>query len=87
MWSSSACPASFELEKGELCRKEELASRFREFAPYVGKCQFLDCAHVKEKGCAVRAAVKAGDIPKSRHDSYVRLYEQAKQIPDWERED
>ena len=77
--------SSFELDKGELCRKEELASRFREFAPYVGKCQFLDCAHVKEKGCAVRAAVKAGEIPKSRHDSYVRLYEQAKLIPDWER--
>ena len=32
------------------------------------------------------AAVKAGEIPKSRHDSYVRLYEQAKQIPDWERD-
>lgn len=78
--------SSFELDKGELCRKEELASRFREFAPYIGKCQFLDCAHVKEKGCAVRAAVKAGEIPKSRHDSYVRLYEQAKQIPDWERD-
>ena len=77
--------SSFELDKGELCRKEELASRFREFAPYIGKCQFLDCAHVKEKGCAVRAAVKAGEIPKSRHDSYVRLYEQAKLIPDWER--
>ena len=78
--------SSFELDKGELCRKEELASRFREFAPYIGKCQFLDCAHVKEKGCAVRSAVKAGEIPKSRHDSYVRLYEQAKQIPDWERD-
>ena len=78
--------SSFELDKGELCRKEELASRFREFAPYIGKCQFLDCAHAKEKGCAVRAAVKAGEIPKSRHDSYVRLYEQAKQIPDWERD-
>ena len=78
--------SSFELDKGELCRKEELASPNREFAPYIGKCQFLDCAHVKEKGCAVRAAVKAGEIPKSRHDSYVRLYEQAKQIPDWERD-
>ena len=69
----------------ELCRKEELAGRFREFAPYVDQCQFQDCAHVKEKGCAVLAAVKAGEIAKSRHESYVRLYEQAKQIPDWER--
>ena len=52
--------------------------------PLPDRCQFQDCAHLKEKGCAVLAAVKAGEIPKSRHDSYVRLYEQAKQIPDWE---
>ena len=76
--------SSFDTERMELCRKEELAGRFREFAPYRDRCQFQDCAHVKEKGCAVLAAVKAGEIPKSRHDSYVRLYEQAKQIPDWE---
>ena len=78
--------SSFAVEKGELCRKEELAARFREFAPYLGQCQFLDCAHIKEKGCAVRKAVQEGKIPRSRHDSYVRLYDQAKQIPDWERE-
>ena len=76
--------SSFDTERMELCRKEELAGRFREFAPYRDRCQFQDCAHLKEKGCAVLAAVKAGEIPKSRHDSYVRLYEQAKQIPDWE---
>ena len=77
--------SSFDVDKMELCRKEELAGRFREFTPYVDQCQFQDCAHVKEKGCAVLAAVKAGEIAKSRHESYVRLYEQAKQIPDWER--
>ena len=78
--------SSFELDKGELCRKEELAGRFREFAPYLDQCRFQDCAHIKEKGCAVLSAVRAGKIPGSRHESYVRLYEQAKQIPDWERE-
>ena len=78
--------SSFDVDKMELCRKEELAGRFREFAPYVDQCRFQDCAHVKEKGCAVLAAVKAGEIAKSRHESYVLLYEQAKQIPDWERE-
>ena len=77
--------SSFDVDKMELCRKEELAGRFREFAPYVDQCQFQDCAHVREKGCAVLEAVKAGEIAKSRHESYVRLYAQAKQIPDWER--
>ena len=77
--------SSFELEGEEVARKERLAYAFREFAPYLEKCRFPDCAHVKEKGCAVLEAVEAGIIPKSRHRSYVRLYEQAKAIPDWER--
>lgn len=77
--------SSFDVERMELIRKEELQHCFREFSPFLGECQFQDCAHVKEKGCAVLEAVKAGKIPKSRHQSYVRLYEQAKAIPDWER--
>lgn len=77
--------SSFDVDYMELGRKEELPYAFREFRPYLGKCQFQDCAHLKEKGCAVLAAVKAGDIPASRHRSYLRLYEQAKAIPDWER--
>ena len=42
---------------------------------------------MKEKGCAVLAAVRSGEIPATRHQSYVRLYEQAKAIPDWQRKD
>lgn len=71
--------SSFDLEQGELGRREELAETFREFRPYLDQCRFVGCAHVKEKGCAVRAAVEAGEIPSSRHASYVRLYEQAKE--------
>lgn len=77
--------SAFDTERMELCRKEELARCFREFAPYVDKCAFQDCAHRKEKGCAVLAAVREGIIRPTRHQSYVRLYEQAKAIPDWER--
>lgn len=77
--------SSFDVDSIELGRKERLQYDFREFAPYLGKCRFQDCAHVKEMGCAVLAAVQAGEIPESRHRSYVRLYEQAKAIPDWER--
>ncbi|MEY8402329.1 ribosome small subunit-dependent GTPase A [Oscillospiraceae bacterium 44-34] len=77
--------SSFDVDKMELAQKEELQYAFREFAPYLGKCQFQDCVHVKEKGCAVLMAVKVGEIASSRHRSYVRLYEQAKAIPDWQR--
>ena len=78
--------SSFDVDKMEPERKEKLQYSFREFAPYLGTCRFQDCAHIKEKGCAVLEAVKAGEIPRTRHQSYVRLYEQAKAIPDWQRE-
>ncbi len=78
--------SSFDVDRMELMRKEELAACFPEFVPYLGKCRFQDCAHLKEKGCAVLEAVREGKIGPTRHESYVRLYEQARQVPDWERE-
>ena len=79
--------SSFDTEGMELRRPEELQYTFREFAPYLDQCRFTGCAHVKEKGCAVLAAVRGGGIPPSRHASYVRLYEQAKEVPEWERKE
>ena len=78
--------STVELERYGAIRKEELAGCFREFKPYEGRCQFADCAHLKEKGCAVLAALDAGEIPASRHESYLALYEAAQKIPDWARE-
>ncbi len=76
--------SAFDADQMEAIPKEELASAFREFAPYLDRCRFQGCAHVKERGCAVREAVEAGEISPSRHKSYVRLYQQAKDIPPWE---
>lgn len=76
--------SAFDVEQMEAIPKEELAGAFREFAPFLGGCRFQGCAHVKERGCAVLEAVHAGKIAPSRHESYVRLYEQAKEIPEWE---
>ena len=76
--------SSFDAEQTEAIHKENLASAFREFQPYISLCRFQGCAHVKEKGCAVREAVAGGKIASSRHKSYIRLYEQAKEVPDWE---
>ena len=76
--------SSFETERMELVRKEELQHTFPDFAPHIGKCQFHDCAHLKEPGCAVRAALEQGQIGKSRYDSYVRLYELMKNLKEWE---
>lgn len=76
--------SAFDVEQMEAIPKEELAGAFREFLPYAGQCRFQGCAHVKERGCAVREALAEGKIAPSRHKSYVRLYEQAKEIPEWE---
>ena len=76
--------SSFDTEEMELRRPEELQYTFREFAPYLDQCRFTGCAHVKEKGCAVLAALKEGKIAPSRHASYVRLYDEAAQRKDWE---
>ena len=76
--------SSFDMEQTAPIPKEELAGAFREFAPYLDQCRFQGCAHVKELGCAVREALAGGKIAPSRHKSYVRLYEQAKEIPEWE---
>ena len=75
--------SSFDADQMEAIPKTELAAAFREFAPYLDRCRFQGCAHVKERGCAVREALEAGEIAPSRHASYVRLYEQAKEVPDW----
>jgi ribosome biogenesis GTPase len=52
---------------------EELDGYFPELAPLVEHCQFNDCTHRHEPGCAVRAAVEAGTVYPARYDSYVRL--------------
>jgi len=74
--------SAFDTE--QLNSKDELQLLFPDFEPYLGHCRFLDCAHIKEPGCAVLEALKAGKLQKSRHDSYVRLYEQAATYKQWE---
>lgn len=76
--------ASFDTDVPELVNKEELALAFREFVPYLGQCRFIGCSHTKEKGCAILAALQEGKISESRHRSYVRLYEAAKEYKAWE---
>lgn len=76
--------SSFDTERMELVLKENLQYSFSDFAPYLGSCQFHDCAHLKEPGCAIRTAVENGNIEKTRYSSYVKLYEKAKEIKLWE---
>ncbi len=76
--------SSFDTERMELVLKENLQYAFPDFAPFLGKCRYHDCAHLKEPGCAVLQAVQDGALEPTRHASYVRLYESACAIHPWE---
>jgi ribosome biogenesis GTPase / thiamine phosphate phosphatase len=52
---------------------EELDGYFPELTPLVHLCQFNDCTHKTEPGCAVRAAVDAGTVQSQRYESYLKL--------------
>ena len=77
--------SSFDTDQMDVILKENLQYAFPDFGAYIGKCRFDDCSHRKEPDCAVRAALEAGEIEKSRYDSYLKLYEKASQINLWER--
>lgn len=76
--------SSFDTDQMDVILKENLQYAFPDFGDYTGKCRFDDCSHRKEPDCAVRAAVEAGAIEKSRYDSYLRLYESYSQVKLWE---
>ncbi len=63
------------LRLGHLSR-EELARGFREFMPYLGHCQFRDCMHLDEPGCAVREAVARGLVDARRVQSFHLLLQE-----------
>jgi len=76
--------SSFDSAEMNLQLKHELPHTFPEFLPYLEDCRFIGCSHTKENGCAVLQAVRDGLIPESRHRSYVRLYEELKDLKDWQ---
>lgn len=72
-------------QKYEPISAENLPFCFREFLPHIDHCRFTGCSHTCEKGCAILAAMEKGEIAPSRHESYCRLYEEAKEQKSWEK--
>jgi ribosome biogenesis GTPase len=66
---------------------EHLDNCFPELRPYLGKCRFNDCTHTEEPGCAVVAAVEAGNVSRERFSSYTKLRgelsESERRLPDY----
>ena len=76
--------SSFDTDQMDIILKENLQYAFPDFGAYIGKCRFDDCSHRKEPECAVRSALEAGEIEKTRYESYLKLYEKASQVKLWE---
>ncbi len=51
----------------------QLAFGFREFQPLIEQCQFNDCSHDRDKGCAVRTAVAQNLVSETRYQRYLKL--------------
>lgn len=59
---------------------EQITRGFVEFREFLGSCKFRDCKHGSDPGCAIRAAVEAGQIDVSRFDNYHRILESMAQV-------
>lgn len=54
--------------------KEDLCHYFVEFVPYLDKCEFQGCSHIKEENCGVKEALEAGKISSQRYENYIKTY-------------
>lgn len=64
---------------------EDLSHSFIEFGQYINQCKFNDCKHLSETECGVKNAVESGKIIRSRYDSYVKIYDEIKDVKGWQR--
>lgn len=76
--------SSLDFETNDLIKKDELAFCFPDFSDFIDSCKFSTCAHVNDKGCRLIEAVNSGDVMRSRHESYVTMYNEVKDIKDWQ---
>lgn len=79
-------PGFSSLSISDICsvKADELADYFPELAAAQGECRFKGCSHINEPDCAVKAMVGEG-VAQSRYDSYKELYNQLKDIKEWEK--
>lgn len=55
--------------------RDELAGYFPEMRAMLPECKFYNCLHINEPKCAVKAAVKTGEVAETRYKSYLNMYE------------
>lgn len=76
--------SSIDYDTTDYAFKEQLPELFTDFGDYIYNCRFTGCSHTKEAGCAVIEAASNGEIEQSRHQSYLQLFEELKDLKHWE---
>lgn len=76
--------STFDIERYHMTDKDKLPYGFREFRPFLGQCRFTSCSHTCEVGCAILQGVEMGKIPRSRHESYTAMYQEIKDVKQWQ---
>lgn len=76
--------STVDLQRYEMFDKDNLQYCFPEFEEYLGSCKFTSCSHTCEKGCSILEALNDGKIEKTRHQSYVSMYNEVKDIKLWQ---
>lgn len=74
-----------DFERFNFFDKEDLAYNMREFREYIGQCRYTKCTHTKEEGCAILEAVRDGRIARSRHESFLEIYQSLKNKNKWDK--
>ena len=68
--------ATFEISE---IQSKDLEKYFIEFKPYIKKCEFTGCTHIKEENCGIKDALVKGKISQERYDRFCKIYEQLKE--------
>ena len=68
----------------DIIDKNRLQYCFPEFEEYLGECKFTSCSHICEKGCSILNALNEQKIENTRHQSYVTMYNEVKDIKPWQ---
>lgn len=61
----------------------DLDKYYLDFVPYISKCEFRGCSHIKEKNCGVKEAVENQKIDKGRYERYCNFYQKLKEEKKW----
>ena len=67
--------STFDIEE---IKSKDLDKYYKEFRPYIEKCEFIGCTHIKEENCGIKKAVEEAKIDKERYDRFCKIYKELK---------